>query len=281
MSRIQGRLHLDFDCSAAGTTHLRVREATPPLRVIRAFDLADGAALVHLHNVSGGVLGGDQLEMTVHVGAGAQAQVTTTSATRVYRSRGQRALQTNTLHVAEHGLLEMLPDPLIPFAGSDYQQITRVHLAEGAGLFWWEVVAPGREARGEQFAYNRLRLETEIHACGKPIALEYSQLEPSQRRLDALSRLGTYRYFATFYLCRVGLPPAQWNALEGELAGLAASLTQPGEMQWGVSTLVAHGLVVRALSQNSRGILKGLTAFWDTAKRSLYGREVIPPRKIY
>jgi urease accessory protein len=281
MSRVQGRLHLDFDRLGGGTTRLLVREATPPLRVIRAFELADGAAMIHLHNVSGGVLGGDHLEMSVRVGAGAQAQVTTTSATRVYRSRGQRAVQTNTIQVAEGGLLEMLPDPVIPFAASDYQQITRVQLAEGAGLFWWEVIAPGREARGERFAYNRLMLETEIHACGRPIALECSRLEPGLRPLAALSRLGTYHYFAAFYICRVGMPSAAWNTLESELAELASSLTQSAEIQWGVSTLAAHGLVVRSLSQNSRGILKGLTAFWDKAKRSLYGREAIPPRKIY
>ena len=64
---------------------MRVLEAQPPLKVVRAFEADHGAALVHLHNVSGGVLGGDHLTLQVHVGEGARAQVTTPIAGQVVR----------------------------------------------------------------------------------------------------------------------------------------------------------------------------------------------------
>src|SRR5258708_17687224 len=161
MQRVDGRLWLEFRAGASGGTVLNVREAVPPLRVIRAFGIEHGATLVHLHNVSGGVLGGDKLALRVDVGPGAASQLTTTSATRIYRRRqnAAEAMQVQECTVSENGLLEMLPDPIIPFAGAVYRQQTRIVLADGAGLFWWETIAPGRAARGEGFAYDQLRLD--------------------------------------------------------------------------------------------------------------------------
>src|SRR5215210_3454247 len=98
--------------------------------------------------------------------------MTSTGATRIYRSREGRvpAVQRTSINVAENGLLEYLPDPLIPFAGSSYHQETRIELAAGAGLFWWETVAPGRDARGEVFAYDRLQITLDLLAAGGPVA---------------------------------------------------------------------------------------------------------------
>src|ERR1700680_3105885 len=87
-SRVRALMRLDFSRdSSTGSTFLAGSLQEPPLKVVRAFTLEDGTALAHLHNVSGGLLGGDQLALEVSAGSGASVQVTTTSATRVYRHR--------------------------------------------------------------------------------------------------------------------------------------------------------------------------------------------------
>lgn len=229
------------------------------------------------------MLGGDRLHIAVEVGPEAHAQLTSTGATRLYRVQpdASPAVQTGVFRVEHGGLLEYVPDPLIPFAGSRYQQQTQIELAADAGLFWWETVAPGRVARGESFEYELLQIGLAISAQGKPLAIERLRLEPGRRRCSSLARLGPYCYFGSFYICRVGLDPARWLHLERELSALAHKLTRPTEIVWGVSTLAAHGLVIRVLSRQGREIPLGLTAFWRTAKLALYGREAIPPRKIY
>lgn len=181
----------------------------------------------------------------------------------------------------EGGLLEYLPDLLIPYAGSRYRQETTIDLAPAAGLFYWEMVAPGRVAHNELFEFAALTLDLEINAAGQPIALERFQLEPALRPPGALVRLGTYRYIATFYACRVGVPAAMWPALEERLDQLARSLSVPGEMLWSASALVAHGVVVRALGMNSRQLSAGLVQLWQLAKQELYQRQALLPRKIY
>ncbi len=281
--QVEGRLRLHFSIDCERQTRLMVREQRPPLQVIRAFPISTGGALVHVHNISGGVLGGDQLKLEVKVEPGALAQLTSTSATRLYRSRPgvPAAQQTGTIMVREGALLEYLPDPLIPFAGSCYHQHMHIELDSGAGLFWWETVAPGRIGQGEQFAYEQLILDLHISTQGRSIAIERLKLEPHCRALSSLARLGPYSHFCSFYICRIGLEAAQWSNLEKELGALAQELSCSGEISWGVSTLVAHGLVIRALSRQGRGIPPGLLAFWRAAKRYLYDEEPVPPRKIY
>ena len=283
LSQANGRLNLYFMRDQELRVQLRVRKQQPPLQVIRAFPLPGGGALVHLHNISGGVLGGDQLALDVEVGPGAHAQLTSNSATRLYRSRPEvpAAVHTGTIKVREGALLEYLPDPLIPFSGARYQQHTHIDLEAGAGLFWWETVAPGRVARGELFDYEHLLLNLSILVRGRPIAVERLKLEPRCRPLSSPARLGSYFHFCSFYICRVDQPATCWSELEKELGALARELSRPGELSWGVSALVMHGLVIRAVSRQGRDIPAGLLAFWRAAKQFLYKEEPVPPRKIY
>jgi urease accessory protein len=283
MQNADGRLALDFDYDArSARTIVKVSEQRQPLKVVRAFELEAGGALVHVHNLSGGVVAGDRLSLRVDVAARARAQITSTGATRVYRSRSGTADAEFSVHlrVGEHALVEYLPDPLIPFAGSRYRQESVVDLENSAGLFWWEIVAPGRAARGEVFAYDSLRLGLELRAAGVPIAIDRSELDPIARPLRSPARLGPYRYFSSFYICRAGASETTWRELEKELLELGGRLESP-VIIWGLSRLPAHGLVVRAMSHNSRDIAAGLVSFWSVAKRSLYGQDAVIPRKIY
>jgi urease accessory protein len=284
LRRANGKLNLAFACdNSAAETRLLIGCQEAPLRVVRAFPTSDGAALVHLHNVSGGVLAGDRLETLVEVGPAAAAQLTTTGATRLYRSASpdEWAEQTFTANVAEAGLLEYLPDALIPFAGSRYRQRSRINLAEGAGLIWWEILSAGRVARGEYFQYTALDLDLEIWAGNQPLAIEHARLEPALRSLRQPSRLGPYNYAASFYLCRVGAPADSWLSLERDLSQMLLEMTNSGEVQWGASALAAHGLAIRGLSRTGRELLPGLFKLWSYLRPRVFGRSCPPPRKVY
>jgi urease accessory protein len=281
--RVRASLRLDFERDElSGRTVLATSHQEPPLRVVRAFAVEDGAAMVHLHNVSGGLLGGDQLGLTVKVGAAACAQITTTGATRIYRPREEAAVttQTNEVAVGENALLEYLPDPVIPFAGARFSQRTVVRLSRGAGLFWWEILAPGREARGEIFGYASVEMKTELVGMERLVAIERLRIVPENHSLASLARLGPYRTWASFYVCRVGLEARTWLELEQHLRETTEGFCAWGEALWGISTLSAHGLVVRCVASRGRDVLTGLHALWQAAKLRLYGRDAVPPRKV-
>jgi len=219
-------------------------------------------------------------------------QITTTGATRVYRSRADAADSQRAAHstayfdLAEESLLELLPDVLIPYAGSHFAQSTTVNLAAGATLLWWEVLAPGREASGEVFAFDQLRMETEIRAGGIPIAIDRMHLEPRLRPLESAARLGSCRYLATLYVCRAGEPAATWRRLEEQLAGRLGALARacaepPDRVIWGISSLTCDGLVVRGISQSGAALVNGLRECWRAARLLLTGEPASLPRKIY
>src|SRR5271156_1446832 len=280
--RLPASLSLDFARDElVGHTILAATRQEPPLRVVRAFAVQDGTALAHLHNVSGGLLGGDQLALKVNVGAGARVQLTTTGATRIYRPRREAlpATQSNEFTLHEDALLEYVPDAIIPYAGACFSQTTANHLAPGAGIFWWEILAPGREARGESFAYDSVEMKADIGTRGQAIASERVRIVPRKRSTRSFGRLGPYRTWATFCIAQVGRSAAEWLALEHELCKQALPLTQHGETLWAVSALPAHGVMVRCVAVHGRHVLPGLQALWQMAKRRLYCCDAVPPRK--
>jgi urease accessory protein len=275
-------LHLSFESNSRGATILRVKRQHPPWRVIRGFPAPSGELLAHVHNLSGGILDTDSLDWRVDVGAGAQAQLTSTGATRVYRSRSaeRMASQRATVTVGPGGYFEYVPDQLIPFAGSRFEQSARVELDHGASLIWWEKIAPGREASGEMFGYESLAFSFELIVEKEPIAIEQWTIEPALRRVDSIARLGPYRHFASCYVCRAGESSAYWRSFESEMGQVVNRLSKP-EILWGVTSLQAHGLVIRGVAVSGRQLASDLVEMWKAAKWYLCGRVAAVPRKVH
>jgi urease accessory protein len=280
--RSYAQLHLSFELDTRGSTILRVKMQQPPWRVVRGFDAPSGEKLAHMHNVSGGVLDTDALEWRVDVGAGALAQLTSTGATRVYRSRSrdQVAKQRAAVTLGEDAYFEYLPDQLIPFAGSRFEQSTRIDLARGASIIWWDMVAPGRDASGELFGYESLTSAFQVCAGEDLVAIERWSIAPRSRRPDSIARLGPYRYFASCYVCRAGESAAYWRTLENDLQIIADQRTTV-DVSWGITSLRKHGLLVRGVAMNGRPLSDGLVEFWSAAKWFLCGRAATLPRKVH
>jgi urease accessory protein len=249
---------------------------------VRAFAQPGRGLLVHLNNVSGGVLAGDRLRLDVEIDPGEIVQITTTGATRLYRHRPGVAdsEQHTVISVGEGALMEYLPDAVIPYAGSRHTQRTEIKLASGSAVFWWEVLAPGRLAAGERFAFERLCVESDVRAGARPVVRERFLLQPAVRPLAVTARMQQYAYVASFYACQEGRPSAFWRKLESQLNELARERTQSGEVMWGASTLASDGVMVRGLSVSSRWIQPALIEFWRHAHLAATGQEAIPPRKI-
>ncbi len=276
------KLHLAFEADDAGGTILRVPRQQPPWRVVRGFRTPSGETLAHVHNVSGGILDTDSLSWQLDVGPRAQAQVTSTGATRVYRSRtpARRASQRMQVNVAANAYLEYLPDQLIPFAGSRYDQIARVEIERGASLIWWDRVAPGREASDEIFRFESLTSHFELIVEGEPIAVERWTLAPLVQRLDSVVRLGGFRHFASCYVSKAGEPASYWKNFESKLQPVADQVSG-AEVIWGVTSLRAQGLVIRGVAVSGRSLAGGLVEIWKAAKWLLCGRVATLPRKVH
>jgi len=111
------------------------------------------------------------------------------------------------------------------------------------------------------------------------VAMERYSVTPSSRDPRSVARWGRFRYSATLYICHTGIAQSQWLGLESRLSEQAFGQVS-GSSRWGVSALVAGGLVIRGLALEAHQITSGLYTFWNLAKQELWGEPAVPPRKI-
>lgn len=192
----RGRLSLSFGLGG-GRTVLKERFTSAPFGTVRAnYPDGSGTAEVQITNPSGGILGGDRLEVDVAVSCGASATVLTQAANKAYR--GEESLQRAVFRVEDGAFLEYLPHHLIPYSGSAYRQETSFHLTPGASLLTWDAYSAGRVAREERFAFERLRSRMEIRRDAIPEAVDGFDLPGGGEHF------GGYSYTAAAYVLSPG-----------------------------------------------------------------------------
>ena len=168
-----GTAELRFSCAADGRTQHQ-GGTTAPLRVQRPFGRADGRCELPLLHTAGGLVGGDQLNITAQLGPGSRVLLTSVAAQKVYGSIGRSRLspagawarQELSFKVGAGADLEWLPQDLVLYANGLYEQRTRVWLASGASWLGAEVVRLGRTAAAETLGEGRWRCLLEIEREG-------------------------------------------------------------------------------------------------------------------
>ena len=165
-----------------GRTRLAKSLVRPPFVVQRALYLdigLDDMAFLFLANPTAGIFQGDHQRISVSLGPGARAHITTQSAAKIHAMPDSFAAQETCLTVEDGAYLEYLPEPLVPFQGARFRQESQVTVAPGGSLLYGEIIAPGRLARGESLAYEWLESRLTIsRSLGGPIYHESYRLEP-------------------------------------------------------------------------------------------------------
>ena len=168
-----GRANLRFSRGGDGLSRHQ-GSVSAPLKIQRGFIRADGRCELPLLHTAGGLVGGDQLGITVHLEPGSRALLTSVAAQKVYgsigrsrlRPEGAWAVQELAFQLEEGADLEWLPQELVMYADGLYEQRTRVNLAPGAGWLGAELVRLGRTAAGESLGAGRWRSLLEIRRRG-------------------------------------------------------------------------------------------------------------------
>lgn len=249
---IRGHLDLRCDVRPDGVSYLSRQSFRAPIHLSKPH-VESGALVVHLVNPTAGFFDGDRLDVRIEAGPGSRVVLSSPGASRVHRARDEApALCSQHLVVEAGAFMEWIPEPFIPQAGARYHQQTKIELAEDAGLFFFEWLAPGRVARGEIFGYENLRWELDLEVSGKLVARERYDLGPSGHSLTALRERFPAAHYLTVHVA--GIPAERWPAEELD------ALT--GEMVYlGHGPLLAGVFMIRALCADSlatRSLLAGL-----------------------
>jgi urease accessory protein len=271
-ARHHGYLSLDLVCGDGRTAIARQR-SRPPLQTFGLQDAdCHGSAYLQIVNPCGGLFEGDSTAVEVSLQRGAHLYLTTQAATKVYPAEhGQVTRQHIRLRVASGAILEYFPLPLIPFARALYAQEIEIQVKSGGVCLVAEVLAPGRIARGERFAYQMVRSRVEGWMDDRLALFEQLRLQPQQDSYAGVGMLDGQSYVATLYvLTSQDLDPwiRGWNCRLAE---------QHGECV-GITALAYGGLVVRLRGQTGQEVLRRVAVVHRLIRQEGLG---LPPLRVY
>lgn len=262
---------LSLAFAARGTaTVLARRQHRGPLTVQRPF-YPEGPAVcqVTLLHPPGGLVGGDQLQLTATLDAGAQALITTPAASKIYRSTAAVARQRQHFHLAAGAALEWLPQETILFSGAHFRSQTRVDLAPGGRFLGWEITCLGRPACAERFDAGHSAIALELWEDGQPLFIERGRYAGSGALLAAPWGLGDQPVVGT------------WLALDApaELTDvLRAALSEVADpARWGLTRL-PRVLALRYRGPSAAEARALFIRAWTLVRPTLLGRDAHPPR---
>ncbi|HEY4750753.1 MAG TPA: urease accessory protein UreD [Steroidobacteraceae bacterium] len=150
----------------------------------------DDSCEVYLLNPSGGLAGGDRLEVAASVAAGARLLVSTASAERVYRSCGPDTRIDCRLTAAPGATLEWLPQQTIFYEASRYRRSIAIEADSSARVTVLEAMTLGRIARGERLEDVVLRDDWRVRRAGRLLFAEALRMEGSASRLFERAAIG-------------------------------------------------------------------------------------------
>ncbi|MDO8395481.1 MAG: urease accessory protein UreD [Dietzia sp.] len=285
-----GVLDLDYRVDGEGRTVLADRYQKSPLQVMRPLyidPVLPHVPVTYLMSTGGGVVGGDRLDIDVRLADRSHSVITTQAATRIHRMDAGFASQNVTLTLGAGAVCEWVPDPLIPYAGSRFQQRLRATVPEDAVLVVSDVLTAGRVARGERWAVDALVSQVELaRPDGTPVVVDTTRIMGRAGAGVGAGQTGPDDDMVTGGSDAIG---TLFVLAPGPAADLAASMRAAigssvgvrwDEVRCGVSTLPEGcGAWSRVVGGSPEAVEAAVRAVWSAAREQVLGAPAPDLRK--
>ena len=268
-------LHYCLRLSAGGNKTVAQFKHNGPLRILQSL-YPEGDSICHnvLVHPPGGLVGGDMLNVSISVAAGAHGLVTTPGATRFYRSDGEPALQRTAITLEPEARLEWLPLEAIAYSGCLAENRLSLALAPGAEVMGWDITALGLPAANLPFEAGHFCQHLEVPG----VWLERANIKASDHLLlGSAVGLAGQRCFATLFFVagsklgrerrQLALDVAR-NVIQAHPLGQSAGATSPD----------AQVVLVRVLAPVVEPAMALLRAVWLAWRRQMWQLTAASPR---
>ena len=267
--------HLSLDYLRQGPRTVLQHSHNGPLRIFKSL-YPEGDAVCHnvIVHPPGGLVGGDQLDINLHLARDTHALLSTPGATRFYASDADRAVQRVHLRLDEGARLEWLPLEAIVYPGALADNHWCASLAETAELMAWDVCALGLPGAGQPFDRGEYRQHLEIPG----LWLEQARIAASDTRLlDSPLGLGGRRCLGTLLLAsgRSWTRERRERLLDAVRSAIAAA---PPEVTVAATCPNERMLVVRAVAPLVEPLMACLQSAWAVLRPEAWGLAGTPPR---
>ena len=234
----------------------------------------DDEPFLPLVNSGGGFVEGDVSHFRATLGAGTRTLITTTAASKFYKSLcGDTSKEIVDIRLGPNALLEYYPDEAIPFAHSRVERITKIVIDPSSRVFATDMISAGRihYGDGEAFKFSSLVCSFEIRLRDKLLALDrlVATTPTAIARLPRLWR-GAH-HLGTVFAYVPGFSKQDEDAVH------ALSATLEGT-ELGVSRL-GNLIVVRLLSLETWQAHQAIFEIWKVLRPAIAGKPARPIRK--
>ncbi len=259
LQRAQGRAYISFklrgeetvldDLFQSGSAKVRFARREPGR-------LCEGVLI----NTSGGMTGGDKMDIAIDWGEATNAIVTTQAAERHYQSIGNDARIETKLKVCEDACGYWLPQEAIMFDQAKYQRITKVDLADNSHFLGVESSVFGRAAMDEVVERGCVREIWQVRIGGKLVFYDAFGLSGEvHQRLNHASVTGGLRAISTIIIKFENDGPLL-DAIRGIISTQQKSISVIGG-----ASIVERIMVVRLFAENSQLLRKLVMAILEEA----------------
>ena len=258
-------LELGFEKRPARTVLSR-RRRKGPLSVQRAFYPEDDVCHVYLLHPPGGVVGGDRLDIKLHLDAGSHALLTTPGATKFYRSAGETAVQHQVFDIKDNAMLEWLPQENIFFPGSMVKNSLRLNLEGNARAAAWDIQCFGRPVIEEIFDEGYLDNHWQVYRDDRPILIE--RLRVDKDRINAKAQLDGHAVSGSFIMTN----------FDRSLLHAVREKTFSGDTERLAVTVIDDLLITRYLGNSTENARRCFAGIWSLLRKSCFNRQAVVPR---
>mgnify|MGYP002279559471 CR=1 FL=1 len=223
---------------------------------------------------SGGLVGGDVIEIEACVGDGARALIMPQAAEKVYRSDAGCVRIDVHLKVGDGGWLEWLPQETIVFDAARLRRLTTVEFTGGGRFLAGEILAFGRRASGETISRGLIRDAWEVRRDGRLIWADAIHMEGDIGGI--LDHPAAFDGAAAQAIAVYGGPDA-----ENLLKTARALLAKPPPGVRAAAGLVNGLLVGRWLAEDGLRLRESFASFWAALRARAAGLARRLPRLWY
>lgn len=225
-----GKLDLAFELRRGYTRMPHVFQQ-PPLKASRElYEGSDPTVTVYLMESSGGMVAGDRNDISLQLAAKSSVRLIQQSALKIYPSHtGETCFQKIDVHVDEDARLEWMPEVIIPFVDAKFQVDTTLHIHSSSTVLWGEIIAPGREKRGEIYDYESFRSNFKVYVDEQLLAFDSLHFSPKETDLRRIGVLEDALYIGSVWLISPNINKVDVRELQETLLnkeGLQAGITR-------------------------------------------------------
>ena len=271
LTKVHGKGNVYFSVGSDGLCRLKYLYQNDPVRVLFPVSPRGDISCAVFVITSGGLVGGDIIELEVKASNGAFLQMTAQAAEKIYRSTGATCQIDVNLIAKNNAWLEWLPQETIVFDGARLHRKTRANVEKGSRLLAGELLVLGRGAMGEIVQNGLIRDDWEIFCDDRLIWADALGLDNDIMNvvkhpagLASAKALGTIVFVAD-------------DAVDYLETARKLLITKYSDVRSG-ATLVGGLLVVRFLAADPYSLRNAFGKFWASFRYAAADLPLTLPR---